>query len=195
MRHFIKIGDFSRLGRVSVVTLRHYDALGLLPAAHVDAENGYRSYAMDQLPRLHRILALKDLGFSLDQIAPLLADDLPVQQLRGMLLLRRSELERQVRAEQARLAAVEARLGQMEREGFSITYDVVVRAVPALLVAAIREVAPTVASIEQLFEEAEAFAARHNARAAAPPLAIYYDSGVPRARYRPGGCGAAHATG
>lgn len=176
MRRLIKIGDFSRLGRVSVVTLRHYDALGLLPAAHVDAESGYRYYTIVQLPRLHRILALKELGFSLDQIAPLLADDLPLQRLHGMLQLRRADLERQVRAEQARLAAVEAHLRQIEHEGAASAYDVVVRSVPDVLVASIRTVVPAAEGIEQLFEEVEEFAATHQLRASAPPLAIYYDA-------------------
>ena len=176
MRRLIKIGDFSRLGRVSVVTLRHYDALGLLPAAHVDAENSYRYYTLEQLPQLHRILALKELGFTLDQIAPLLADDLPTQRLYGMLQLRRAELEQQMRAQSARLGAVEARLDQIEREGTGSAYDVVVRPVPELLVASIRGILPAAEGIERLFDEVEEFAAAHNIRATAPPLAVYYDA-------------------
>ena len=59
-----KIGDFSKLSRVSVKTLRYYDELGLLKPANVDDFTGYRYYVIDQMPRLNRILALKDLGFS-----------------------------------------------------------------------------------------------------------------------------------
>lgn len=176
VNQLIKIGEFSRLGRVSVVTLRHYDDLGLLPAAHVDPESGYRYYEMEQLPRLHRILALKDLGFSLEQVARLLADPLPTEQLRGMLLLRRAELEHAVRTEQARLAAVQARLEVIEREGGAPAYDVLVRPVDAQLVASIRQVAPSAEAVEHLFDAVEDFAAAHNVRATAPPLAIYYDA-------------------
>lgn len=176
MNQLIKIGAFSRLGRVSVVTLRHYDELGLLPAAHVDPESGYRYYALEQLPRLHRILALKDLGFSLEQVARLLADPLPTEQLRGMLLLRQAELERAVRTEQARLAAVQARLEAIEREGVAPAYDVLVRPVAAQLVASIRQTVPSSEAVESLFDELEAFADAHNVRTAAPPLAIYYDA-------------------
>jgi effector-binding domain-containing protein len=93
-----------------------------------------------------------------------------------MLALRRAELERQVRSEQARLAAVEARLGQIEREGVSAEHDVVVRSVPQLLVASIRSITLGAETVERLFEEVEAFAAQHGARAAAPPLAVYYDT-------------------
>jgi len=68
----IKIGDFARLSQVSIVTLRHYDEIGLLTPVAVDTATGYRYYAVAQLTRLNRILALKDLGFSLEQIDQLL---------------------------------------------------------------------------------------------------------------------------
>ncbi len=109
-----KIGDFARIGRISVKTLHHYDDIGLLKPAHVDVATGYRYYTLDQLPRLNRILALKDLGFSLEQIASLLNEPLAVAELRGMLRLKRAELQRLVQAEQARLNRVEARLKQIE---------------------------------------------------------------------------------
>ena len=73
------IGEFAKHGRVSVRMLRHYDAIGLLPPARVDPFTGYRSYQADQLSRLNRIVALRDLGFGLDQIAELVTEqiDLP----------------------------------------------------------------------------------------------------------------------
>jgi DNA-binding transcriptional MerR regulator len=64
----IKIGDFARLSQVSVVTRRYYDEMDLLKPVRVDVFTGYRFYSADQLPLLNRILALKDLGFSLEQI-------------------------------------------------------------------------------------------------------------------------------
>jgi DNA-binding transcriptional MerR regulator len=75
------IGDFARLGLVSVRMLRHYDAIGLLPPAHVDDVTGYRRYAADQLPRLNRIVALAKLGFTLKQVAELLDDAVSAEQL------------------------------------------------------------------------------------------------------------------
>ncbi len=97
-----KIGDFSKLGQVSSRMLRHYDQLGLLQPSQIDKWTGYRYYAIDQLPRLHRIIALKDLGLSLEQIGQLLSagDDLPVEQLRGMLMLRHSEIKRDLQPQQ-----------------------------------------------------------------------------------------------
>ena len=60
----IRIGDFARIGQVSIVTLRHYDEIDLLKPIAVDSVTSYRYYSVSQLPRLNRILALKDLGFS-----------------------------------------------------------------------------------------------------------------------------------
>jgi DNA-binding transcriptional MerR regulator len=64
-----KIGDFSNLTRVPVRTRHYYDEIGLFRPQHVDPFTGYRYYSFEQLPRLNRILALKDLGFALEQIA------------------------------------------------------------------------------------------------------------------------------
>lgn len=70
----LKIGEFSALAQVSIRTLRHYDEVGLLKPLHVEAESGYRYYSVSQLPRLHRILALRDLGFPLDRITAALEE-------------------------------------------------------------------------------------------------------------------------
>src|SRR2546429_8090670 len=82
------IGDFARLGRVSVRMLRHYDAIGLLRPATVDPASGHRFYRADQLRRLNRVVALNDLGFTLQQAQAILADQVAVADLRGMLRLR-----------------------------------------------------------------------------------------------------------
>ena len=79
----LRIGEFSQLGQVSVRTLHHYDERGLLKPAEIDNWTGYRFYSVKQLPRLNRILALKDLGFSLDQISRLVDDTLPANSCAG----------------------------------------------------------------------------------------------------------------
>ena len=112
----LSIGDFARLAGVSVRMLRHYDALGLLRPARVDPVSGYRFYSAEQLDRANRLVALKDLGFTLEECGRLLADDVPAEQLRGMLRLRRAELGRQIEADRARLEQVERRLRMIEKE-------------------------------------------------------------------------------
>src|SRR5580700_5656530 len=118
------IGDFARYGRVSVRMLRHYDATGLLRPARVDPASGYRSYAAGQLARLNRIIALKDLGFTLDQVRTLLDQEVSTEQMRGMLVLRRAELRSQIAADTQRLGQVEARLRVIEEEGTMPAIDI-----------------------------------------------------------------------
>jgi DNA-binding transcriptional MerR regulator len=136
----LRIGDFSQLAQVSVPTLRHYDELGLLKPAQVNKFTDYRYYTVEQLPRLNRILALKDLGLSLDQIRQLLKDDMPAAQLRNMLALKRAEIEEQLDRERERLARVEARLKHIEHEGDVSTYDVVLKRVDAMTIAGLNRV-------------------------------------------------------
>ncbi|WP_327422433.1 MerR family transcriptional regulator [Streptomyces sp. NBC_01230] len=129
------IGDFARYGRVSARMLRHYDAIGLLPPDRTDPATGYRFYGAAQLARLNRIIALKDLGFTLQQVQAVLDDQVGPEELRGMLRLRQVELEAAMAAAAARLAQVEARLRSIESEGHMPTDEVVVKTVPAVRVA------------------------------------------------------------
>jgi len=123
----LRIGDFSRLSQVTVKTLHHYDDIGLLKPSQVDRFTSYRYYTLDQLPRIHSIMALKELGLSLEEIAQLLRDDLPPEQIRGMFRLKQAEAQQHVREEQVRLAQIEFRLRQIEREGMVQTVDIVVK--------------------------------------------------------------------
>ena len=136
------IGDFASYGRVSVRMLRHYDALGLLNPAHVDRATAYRYYEARQLSRLNRIVALKELGFSLQQVQSILDEKVSVEELRGMLRLRQADLQTQISADTARLAQVEARLQIIEREGAMPDHDVKITAIPAVRVAELTAIAP-----------------------------------------------------
>ncbi len=145
----LRIGDFSQLAQVSVPTLRHYDELGLLKPAHVDKFTDYRYYDMAQLPRLNRILALKDLGLSLEQIRKLLVEDVPTAQLRGMLAMKRADIEQQITQEQARLARVEARLRQIEDETRPPKYEIVLKKIEAQIIAGVLQVVPHVSQMNE----------------------------------------------
>jgi len=126
-----KIGEFAQIGRVSGRQLRHYDRLGLLAPEHTDAQTGYRYYNAGQLPRLNRILALKALGFSLDQIGTMLDENVPPEALRGMLAVRKAQVEQSLAEEEAQLRQIESRILQIEEQGALRDYDVVVKPVPA----------------------------------------------------------------
>src|SRR5690349_13192442 len=125
----LKIGEFSRLSQVTVKTLHHYDEIGLLKPAQVDPFTDYRYYTLDQLPRIHSIMALKELGLSLEEIAQLLLEDLAPEQIRGMFRLKQAESQQRVREEQVRLAQIAFRLRQLEQEGMMQTVDIVIKKV------------------------------------------------------------------
>lgn len=145
----LKIGDFSKLARVTVKTLHHYEQIGLLRPAWIDRFTGYRYYSLQQLPRLNRILALKDLGFSLDEVTRLLDRDLSAAQLRAMLQEKQEELALRVRAEVRRLELVEVRLNQIEAEGRLLLPDAALKSTPALRVAAQQGIAPSVERVAE----------------------------------------------
>ncbi|MGA5816915.1 MerR family transcriptional regulator [Kitasatospora sp. NPDC094028] len=137
----LTIGDFASHGRVSVRMLRHYDAIGLLRPARVDPVSGYRSYEAAQLTRLNRVIALKELGFTLHQVKAVLDEELGAAELRGMLRLRRAQLAEAIAADEQRLTRVEARLRTIESEGQMSEHDVVVKPVPSVRVAQLTAVA------------------------------------------------------
>ena len=160
-----RIGDFSRLTQVTVKALRHYDSLGLLKPAHIDPESGYRYYTGSQLPRLNRILALKDLGFSLEQIGQLLDADLSPEQLRVMLQAKQDEVREHIEAEQSRLLRIGARLQQIAEGTTAAGYDVVLKSVDAQPVASLRGLIPTRNAIGRLFRELTMYQQKHQLRA------------------------------
>jgi DNA-binding transcriptional MerR regulator/predicted transcriptional regulator YdeE len=132
----LSIGEFARYLGVSVRMLRHYDGLGLLVPAHVDPCTGYRRYTASQLERSNRLIALKELGFGLDQIGPVLDARLSVAELRAMLMLRRAQVAEQIATDQARLAEIERRLRSIEG-GTMSQLEFVEKALPAVRVAQI----------------------------------------------------------
>jgi DNA-binding transcriptional MerR regulator len=133
-----RIGEFAQIAQVSTRQLRFYDQLGLLQPAHIDAQTGYRTYSIRQLPRLNCILALKELGLTLEQIGPLLKDELSPAELRAMLTMKRAQAEQTLRAEEARLRHIESRIAQIDRQGTIGDYDVVTKSVPPVPFLAVR---------------------------------------------------------
>ena len=148
----LRIGEFARRGRVSVKALRHYEAIGLLKPTHVDAATGYRSYAADQLDDLHRLMVLRALGLSLERIRQVLQDDPSPERMRRLLDERRAAVARRIDAEQAQLAAIEARIRHLEGDRDAAP-GAVVRDVPAAFVASLRRVVADYGVVDSLFDE------------------------------------------
>jgi DNA-binding transcriptional MerR regulator len=122
-------GEFSKIAHVSKRMLQYYDEIGLLKPERIDPKTGYRYYSAKQLPRLNRILALKDLGLSLDQIARMLDNAVSDDEIHGMLLMQKAELEQQLLADLQRFRRIESRL-QQQHEAQALP-DVVLKSAPA----------------------------------------------------------------
>ena len=169
----LKIGDFSSLAQVSIKTLRYYDQSGLLTPASIDPQTGYRYYSASQLSRLHRILALKDFGFALDQISTLLSGGITGEQMRGMLLLREAEQRQRVSDESDRLGRLTNRIQLIEQENL-MNYDVVIKDVPKQWIASIRETIPSYQSVGPLYAKVAA-AVRPSMAQSLMSVAIWHD--------------------
>lgn len=170
-----KISDFSQLTGVTVRALRHYDRLGLLKPARVDAVSGYRYYSADQLPRLNRIVVLKDLGFTLAHIAGLLNETLTSERLRELLEPKQRALEAEVEEKQAFLERVVARLQEIEGEGSALQYTVTLKHLEPQRVASVREVA-TAYTIGALYRKVFSHLENLGVEPSGPTLAITYET-------------------
>jgi DNA-binding transcriptional MerR regulator len=140
-----RIGEFSKIAQVSGRLLRYYDRIGLFKPVRIDAESGYRYYSASQLPELNRILALKELGLTLDEIARL-SPQVSTDEMRGMLIGKKAQIEQALREEFVRMRYIESRINQIEREGQLRDYAVVLKSVAAQPFLATREPAMTLAA-------------------------------------------------
>ncbi len=178
----LKIGEFAWLSQVTVETLRHYDRLGLLKPVHLDQFTGYRYYALDQLPRLNRILALKDLGLSLEQVARMLDKQVKADEIRSILAAQQAELEQEVQKAQKCLARVEARLKQIDMEGKMPEHEVLLKTAPAQWIASVREMIPSWdqdvfgPTLTRMFDEVGEYLNSQGVECVGAGIALYHES-------------------
>ena len=161
--------------QVSPKALRIYDERGLLRPAWIDRWTGYRYYTADQLATMHRILALKDLGFSLDQIGELLAGELDGEALGRMMRERQKEISRHIAADEARLLRVEVRLQQIERANPLPAHDVVLKPVEPLTVAGMRRKLPGQRVLPDLLHDFRRELQRQSLALPVAVIGLYFD--------------------
>ena len=137
----LKIGEFSKLSRVSVRMLRHYDEIGLLKPAETDTFTDYRYYREDQLPIVCRITALKDMGFSLADIVRILAVYDDREELERYFSARQMELEALSRDTAHRLTLLEAARKRLRKEE-NMSYNVTVKTIPERYAATVQMTIP-----------------------------------------------------
>ncbi|SRR6266496_1401134 len=169
-------GEFSQISRVSKRLLHYYDEIGLLKPARIDPHTGYRYYSATQLPRLNRILALKDLGLTLDHIAGMMQADVSDEEIHGMLLMKKAELEQTLREDVQRLRGIEARIQQNQMADDAL--DVVIKSIPAQLFLSIRAILPSPEEMLQLVQQVQRILpSRVDQRILGPFAGIVYTDG------------------
>ena len=158
-----QIGEFSKLAKVSGRLLRYYEEINLLAPEFTDPQTGYRYYSAKQLPQLNRILVLKELGLSLEQIALLLDQNTSTEEIRGMLTLRKAQIEQAVQAEMDRLRLVEARLQQID---VLQECEIILKSIPAQPFLSVRAILPGVEAAQsrgrKIRDEVPAIVGQHN---------------------------------
>ena len=170
-----RIGEFSKVTQLPVSALRYYSDCGLLPPATTDPDTGYRYYSAAQLPRLNRILALKDLGLSLEEIGTLLDSELPAAELRGMLRLKSAEISQEVADQQQRLRRVEARLRMIESEEIMPEQEVVLKTLDPVHVLSLREVVDAPPVVGEMIGDGFAALMPAGLMPTGPCFSVYHD--------------------
>lgn len=171
-----KIRDFARLNRVTVKTLRYYDSLGLLHPEKIDSFTGYRYYSAAQMPRVNRILVLKDVGFSLEEIALILNKNLDSEQIETLLELKHAEIAERISAEQDRLSRLENLMKTCKQEAFNMNYDIVLKDIEPIRVAALRDTIPSYSEQGHLWNELAEHIKKHDAKIVPPCMVIYHET-------------------
>lgn len=168
-----RIGEFSRLTQVSVRMLRYYDETGLLAPAEVDPWTGHRLYSAEQIPRLNKILYLRDSGLNVSEIALALTAD--ERSLLAQLIGKRAEIERAIRTEEEKLRKIELAEREIRGGRGELRYSVSVKPVPAYPVLSVRKTVPGYDSEGELWQELSAFAGARKIELTGEPFSIYHD--------------------
>ena len=138
----LKIGEFSKLSRVTIRRLRSYDEARLLTPASIDSFTGYRYYNESQLPIANRITALKDMGFSQTAIKEVLKCWEDPTALERCLLLQRGAVQEEAERAQQRLRLLDTAIQRLRKDEKQMNYDVTIKILPERYVASVRMMIP-----------------------------------------------------
>ncbi|HQY34003.1 MerR family transcriptional regulator [Actinotalea sp.] len=171
--HLLTIGEFSRLSRISVRMLRHYDEHDVLPPTSVDPLTGYRSYHPDLLRTARRVRALRDVGLGVAELAGCAPFD-DAAMLRAVLTHQRGRLLDESAAVAERIREVDHLITQLKEPAM---HEITRRTLPARTVASVRGTIPSYADEGLLWQRL--MAALPAAGAAVAPdaaaVAVFHD--------------------
>lgn len=175
----LKIGDFSKLSRITIRMLRYYDEINLLKPDTVDRWTGYRYYDETQLLTANKIQLLKSLGFGLSSIKELLTHFYDYSQIEDFLKVRQNELIAEESELRERIKFIDSAIKNLKQEGNFMNYVVNLKTVPALYVASIRKTIPEYTSEGLLWSALMSEIAKQKCKSATPcyAMSVYHDKG------------------
>ena len=175
----LKIGDFSKLSRISIRMLHHYDEIGLLRPRSIDRFTGYRYYSEDQLMKAVKISALKEMGFSLAVIGEMLNKYDDPRELAKFLETRRVEVQEEIKESGHRIMLLDAAIKRLRKDDMAMNYSVVLKTMPQRFVASVREIIPAYDQEGLLWKRLGVETGNMNLQMADPmySLAVFHDQG------------------
>lgn len=172
-----KIGDFSKLSRISVRMLRYYDTKGLLKPNKVDAFTGYRYYSAEQIHLINKIHAMKEMGFNVSEIKILISNKNSDDQILALLNNRKREIINNVKEEEEKLSKVNTLIKMMNLEDNKMKYEIAVKSMPKQKVISLRDIIPKYEDEGILWQELQEFCKEKDIKPDGPIYAIYHDEG------------------
>lgn len=172
-----RIGEFSKLTQVSIRMLRYYDETGLLKPAEIDKFTGYRSYSVDQIPILHRIIFLRDSGFQVAEITAALKN-WDKDHIAEELHKKQKEIQALIRSEQERAARIGAAIEDLGKEQMAYHCNISLKKIPSYPALSLRKIIPNYFEEGKLWMELAERMEREHIRVSQNTLnfAIYYDT-------------------
>ena len=138
----LKIGDFSKLSRISIRNLRHYDELGLLVPENVDRFTGYRYYTEHQLITAGRISALREMGFGLAAIGDILRRYHDPEALAEFLTAQLVRAQEEADKAAQRVLLLETAIERLRKDENTMEYNVTIKTLPERKAASVRMTIP-----------------------------------------------------
>lgn len=169
-----KIGEFARLNRVTIQALRYYDRLGLLEPIKIDEDNGYRNYSASQMPKLNKIIVLKNMGLTLKEIKDIFDKNLNDWQIKEIIMTKQNQIIIEIDNSKAMLSRIESYLKNTEVE--CMKYNVIVKETEAYNVATLRDYITENSDQGHLWEELVEHINKYNVKILSPCMVLFHNS-------------------
>lgn len=143
-----RIGLFSQITKTTIKTLRYYDEVGLLKPAYIDPENGYRYYTSNQMVDLHKVIALRQMGFTVEEVIFIMNGE----NIESIMDIRKREIESQLKDTLDQLSRINYYITE-SKETSNMKYNAIVKQTPECIVYTKRFLAPSYESYYEIIPD------------------------------------------